>query len=207
MEIYFIKRGIVYILNNPSMPGYVKIGKTRNLQSRLKQLDGTNLPLPFNCIFAIEVDHYDRIEELAHNAFSHARARSKREFFQIDEQQVISALMISGGKDVTPSMVSADDQESLDGLEKATERRSRFKFSMIGLIKGDVITYIKLPNVTAVVQSETTILFEDKEVSIYQATMSLLQRQGIHWKSVQGQQYRDYEGETLSQMRRRIELE
>lgn len=200
-------KGIVYILNNPSMPGYVKIGKTRNLQSRLKQLDGTNLPLPFRCIFAIEVDHYDRIEQLAHNAFSHARVRSKREFFEIDEQQVISALMISGGKDVTPSMVLADDQESQEALEKATERRSRFKFSMIGLKKGDVITYIKLPNVTAVVQSETTILFEDEEVSIYRATMTLLHRQGIYWKSVQGQQYWDYEGEILSQMRRRTELE
>ena len=201
--------GIVYVLTNPAMPGYVKIGKTRNLQSRLKSLDKTNTPLPFKCVYAIEVKHYERIEQLAHNAFSHARSssRSTREFFEIDEQQVISALMISGGKDVTPGKDTVEDQESLFALEKATERRSRFKFSMIDLKQGDVISYIKMPGVSAIVQSETTIMFEGEEVSIYQATMSLLNRQGIHWKSVQGQQYWDYKGETLSQRRRRMEEE
>ena len=200
-----MRTGIVYVLTNPAMPGYVKIGKTRNLPSRLKNLDKTNLPLPFKCVYAIEVGHYDRIEQLAHLAFSHARSRSTREFFEIDEQQVISALMISGGKEVTPGKDTAEDQESLFALEKAIERRSRFKFSMIDLKKGDVISYIKMPGVFATVQSETTIMFEGDEVSIFQATMSLLNRQGIFWKSVQGQQYWDYEGETLSQRRRRME--
>lgn len=198
-------KGTVYVLTNPAMPGYVKIGKTQNLQNRLKSLDKTNLPLPFKCVYAIEVQNYSGIEKLAHDAFSHARSRSTREFFEIDEQQVIAALMISGGKDVTPGKDTAEDQESLDALEKATERRSRFKFSMIGLEKGDVISYMKIEGVTATVQSQTTILFEDEEVSIYQATMTLLKRQGIHWKSVQGQQYWEYNGETLSQRRRRLE--
>ena len=76
---------------------------------------------------------------------------------------------------------------------------------MIDLKQGDVIFYIKMPAVSAIVQSETTIMFEGEEVSIYQATMSLLNRQGIYWKSVPGQQYWDYKGETLSQRRRRME--
>ena len=200
-------KGIVYVLTNPAMPGYVKIGKTRNLQSRLKSLDKTNIPLPFKCVYAIEVENYGDIEQLAHSAFDHARTRSKREFFEIDEAQVISALIISGGKDVTPGKDTAEDQESLEALEKASERRSRFKFSMIGLKEGDEITYSKMPNVIAAVQSETTVMFEDEEVSIYQATMTLLNRQGISWKSVQGQQYWEYGGETLSQRRRRMEEE
>jgi len=79
------------------------------------------------------------------------RSRSTSEFFEIDEQQVISALMISGGKEATPGKDTAEDEESLFALEKATERRSRFKFSMIDLKKGDVISYIKTPGVSATV--------------------------------------------------------
>ena len=198
-------KGIVYVLTNPAMDGYVKIGKTQNISKRLKDLDKTNLPLPFECIYAVEVDDYDHVEKLAHNAFSNVRSRSKREFFKVDEQQVISALMISGGREVTPDKDTTEDKEPIDALNEKSNRRPKFDFFRVGLKENDVITYIRMPNITATVCSETTILFEGEETSIYQATMTLLKRQGIHWKSVQGQQYWDYDGETLSHRRRRIE--
>ena len=200
-------RGIVYVLINPAMPGFVKVGKTRNITGRLKALDKTNVPLPFRCVYAVELDDYERIEGLVHQAFSHARSRSTREFFEIDEQQIISALIISGGREVTPGKDIVADQESQDALNKATERRARFKFSMVGLTTGDVITYIKMPGITATICSDTKILFEGEEVSVSHATMALLERKGVHWKTVQGQQYWEYEGETLSQRRRRMEAE
>lgn len=129
------------------------------------------------------------------------RARSSREFFEIDEQRVISALMLASGKDVT------EDVESSRALKTANERRRRFKFSMVGLKPGDEISYLKLDNTTATVASDTSIIFDGQEVSIYKATMALLKRQGIVWKSVQGQQYWEYDGETLSQRRRRMEAD
>ena len=49
---------IVYILTNEAMPGYVKIGMTNNsLLERMKQLDRTNIPLPFECYYACEVEN------------------------------------------------------------------------------------------------------------------------------------------------------
>jgi len=78
---------------------------------------------------------------------------------------------------------------------------------MVGLTTGDVITYIKMPGITATICSDTKILFEGEEVSVSHATMALLERKGVHWKTVQGQQYWEYEGETLSQRRRRMEAE
>ena len=51
-------KGTVYALSNPAMDGYVKIGKTSNLEQRLKSLDNTSTPLPFRCVFAVEVEEW-----------------------------------------------------------------------------------------------------------------------------------------------------
>ena len=59
--------GIVYVLTNPAMQGYVKIGRTDNLTQRIRELDNTSAPLPFECAFAIEVDEPKKIEQLIAN--------------------------------------------------------------------------------------------------------------------------------------------
>jgi hypothetical protein len=165
------------------------------------------VPLPFQCVYVVQVADYHQVEKLLHDAFADTRARSSREFFEIDEQRVISALMLASGKDVTPGKDVTEDVESSRALKTANERRRRFKFSMVGLKPGDEINYLKLDNTTATVASDTSIIFGGQEVSIYKATMALLKRQDIVWKSVQGQQYWEYVGETLSQRRRRMEAD
>jgi hypothetical protein len=46
---------IVYILKNESMPEYIKIGFTHgSVVERLKQLDRTGTPLPFEVYYAVE---------------------------------------------------------------------------------------------------------------------------------------------------------
>ena len=84
--------GIVYVLSNPAFDRYVKVGRTIDLVQRLKQLDNTSVPLPFRCVFAIEVEDEVRVERLVHQAFADVRVRSTREFFEIDAQRIISAL-------------------------------------------------------------------------------------------------------------------
>ena len=37
---------IIYIPINEAMPGFVKIGKTTDLESRIRSLDTTSVPLP-----------------------------------------------------------------------------------------------------------------------------------------------------------------
>ena len=206
-------KGIIYVLTNPAMSGYVKIGKTTNLEARLKSLDNTSVPVPFQCVFAAEVDDFNEIETLLHDAFADARSRSTREFFEIDEQRVISALQIAKGKDVTPGKDVAEDAESLRALEKASERREkreRLKFSMIGLRPGDEISYLRNNEIKATIIDDRNIRFEGEKVSISGAARILLWRDDAlskHSKGVQGAQHWEYDGETLSQRRHRMEEE
>lgn len=51
-----VETEIIYVLRNPAMPNYVKIGKTQDLQQRMKDLDNTSIPVPFECIYAALVE-------------------------------------------------------------------------------------------------------------------------------------------------------
>ncbi len=195
-------KGIVYVLSNPSMDGYIKIGKTTNLIQRLKSLDNTSTPLPFRCTYAVEVDDADHVEKLAHSAFKRNRVRSNREFFEIDEEQAVAALKISGGKEVTPAVDIGEDSEAVEALEKATSIRSRFKFSMIGLVPGDELEYLRDPAIRSEVIDDTNIEFEGQKTSLSAATLELIRREGLKWKTVAGPQFWGQGGVSLSEMRR-----
>ena len=54
----------MYVLINPAFENYVKVGKTINLEQRLRSLDNTIVPRPFRCGFAVEVDDENEVERL-----------------------------------------------------------------------------------------------------------------------------------------------
>ena len=60
---------IIYILINEAMPGYVKIGKTNNLEQRIRSLDTTGVPLPFECFYACTVTDSAFVERQLHDSF------------------------------------------------------------------------------------------------------------------------------------------
>jgi len=75
---------IVYVLTNQAMLGLVKIGLTSgSIEDRMRGLDTTALPLPFECFAAWEVADATAAEKALHVAFGDHRVREKREFFRI----------------------------------------------------------------------------------------------------------------------------
>ena len=75
--------GVVYVIVNSAFENYVKIGKTTNLQQRLRSLDNTSVPLPFRCLYAVEIDDENHVEHLLHQVFADHRTRTPREFFEV----------------------------------------------------------------------------------------------------------------------------
>jgi len=88
------KVGHVYIMLNPSMPGIVKIGRTRDqTKARARQLYSTGVPKEFVVLWQELVHDSDEVEEELHERFQAARVNPRREFFEIEPQEVIRALM------------------------------------------------------------------------------------------------------------------
>ena len=88
--------GIVYVLSNSVMPGLVKIGMTTRdtIDTRMKELYSTGVPVPFECEYACEVKASDcsKIEKALHKAFKPDRINENREFFSIKSEQAIAIL-------------------------------------------------------------------------------------------------------------------
>jgi hypothetical protein len=159
--------GIVYILINEAMPGYAKVGKTTtSVEQRMRELDSTGLPLPFECFYAAKVAKVDLVERKLHDAFGDYRVRPRREFFRIDPERVQSALEIAGGEDVTPRHDVVEDADDQDALNKARVRRGSFNFRMVEVPIGAELVFAKDPDVKCRVLDNKKIEFEGEVTSL-----------------------------------------
>lgn len=98
-----VPTGIVYIVSNPAMPGYIKIGRTADLIHRINQLNSSSVPLPFVCEYAGLVSHPQRVEHTLHVLFGKFRTSADREFFTVEVDIAIDAFKLMQHEDVTES--------------------------------------------------------------------------------------------------------
>lgn len=196
---------IVYILQNDAMPGLVKIGRTSiDLESRIRQLDTTGIPLPFRCFYAAEVSDGAKVEERLHEAFGDARVRERREFFRVSAHRVKAALDLAALKDVTPRKeieTEAGDAAALARNEDRVERAARLKFSMLGIKPGDVLKFTRDEKITCTIVDDSTVSLFGENLSLTPATLKALEKTGVTWKSAQGSNYWMHGAMTLQELR------
>ncbi len=194
---------IVYILVNEAMPGFVKIGRTTDLEQRIRSLDTTSVPLPFECFYACTVKDAQFVEGHLHDAFLDHRVRSSREFFEIDPERAVSALKLVEVENVTPRRDFVESEEDLKALNVARERQSIFNFKLADIPIGAEISFSRDNAIKAQVIDNRSIMINGEIKSLTRAVKDLLGNE----RSVQGPRYWMYEGELLNERRKRIELE
>lgn len=175
-------KGIVYVLSNRVMPGLVKIGMTTRceLDSRLRELYTTGVPVPFDVEYACEVNSIDclKIEKALHKAFEPQRINANREFFQIHKDQAIAILELFNRKDVTDEVSNemTNDLEANDiaSLEKVSKHRPPLNFTLMGIVEGSILTYNADPSIMVKVVSDKRVEYQGEETSLTAITKTLL---------------------------------
>jgi hypothetical protein len=202
---------IVYVLTNEALQGVVKIGRTTtSVEQRIRELDNTSLPLPFQCFYAAEVSNSSIVEGKLHRIFSDKRIRLNREFFRVDPGQVKEAIQLAEQKDVTPKVDVVVDESDVQALQKAVaneERRTRLRFTELGIPSGAVLTFSKDANVTCSVVTDGRVDFEGQVLSPSAAALQAIRKMGYQWAAVSGSDYWQFEDETLTARRLRLEDE
>ena len=201
--------GIVYILSNEAMPEYLKIGKTagdsaQDVQERMRQLDGTGVPLPFFCEYAAVVADYVEVEKALHTAFSSFRVPlpRKREFFkELQPVQAQAFLKLISIKDVTPDV---GQSEGDDLFPVPAVQNVRFNFSLVDIPVGAELEWVDDSRIKCIViDGKTTVEFEEVQYSISGLAKYIKQTS----YGLNGTLYWRYQGEKLQDRRERLERE
>jgi hypothetical protein len=170
---------IVYALTNSAMPGLVKIGKTtqEDISTRMSQLYSTGIPVPFECIYAVEVDDGTTVESALHVGFGPYRINPKREFFKIDPEQAIAILSLLGPNnainEVTKELEENISQAERDSGEKL-KKRPNMDFIEMGLQKEDLLYFVDDESITVEIYDNKKIKYKDKITSLTKVTKEIM---------------------------------
>lgn len=189
---------VVYVLTNPAMPGFVKIGKTllEDVSQRIGQLYTTGVPFPFELAFACKVPNADEVEKALHRAFAPYRANPKREFCNIEPDQAIAILKLLHVEDATAeisNMQTAIPTEEIEAGDQYKARRPNLNFKEIGIPLGSILRFTE-SDATVVVCGDKKVTLNSEEMSLTAATQQLL---GLDY-SVAPSSYWTYEGKSLN---------
>jgi hypothetical protein len=205
---------IIYILINESMPDLVKIGRTdRTIEQRIKGLDNTSVPLPFQCFYAAEVNNAELVERRIHKVFLDKRLRGSREFFRLDPDQAVQAIKLAeiSTIEVTPKGDVIDelsDKNALEQYSNIEERKARrLTFKGMEVPNNAILSFVRDENIKCIVADENSnqVILEGERFSLSAAALKVLRNIGYNWSSARGSDYWKYEEKTLTA--RRLALE
>ena len=200
---------IIYILTNEAMPDYIKIGRANNLKERLRKLNTTGVPLPFEVYCARKIQgNIASIEKRIHFIFDDYRRNQKREFFTVDPDKARELLKMIPGEECLDLEIEVSDEIDRKIIEESKNKKKNFNFKAVGIPIDAELTFSKNPNQKVTVKSEKNIVeLKGEKMSISTAALELLKKYGFDWKSAQGAAFFIYEGETLKDRRERLENE
>ena len=195
--------GWVYIFTNEAMPLHVKIGLTRanDVTQRLRQLDNTSTPLPFECYFAARVPDCAKLERTLHFVFGEKRVRLNREFFTADKDLVKAVIELVAIEEREPTdaeqAISPAQRTEIDASKRAKLERT---LDGLGVAPGQMLTFAKNPDVTCTVAGPRTVLFQGVEMSLSKAALTAVRDMGYNWTTVSGFEYWLWNGTKLAQL-------
>lgn len=229
MGVKQMPSGLVYILTNPCLDGWVKIGMTErdDIERRLQELNApANIPLSYRCYATYEVEEPREVERRIHSIIDrvdgtlHAREAlengriREREFFRLSPEAAYGILRdiaeLRGDADRlrlhAPTAAQAREEE----LSGYRQRRLNNSFGLLGIEPGEEIVFLYDEDLTArVVNRKNRVEFEGQVYSVTGLASRLL-RERCGWAenaSLNGWRYFTRDGLTLSELRRQIEDE
>lgn len=214
------KKGVIYILTNPSFPEYVKIGYADDIDKRLKQLNRSEcIPFAFRVYATYEVSSrlsdlkiHSIIDKLNPNLGSVESFNGKqriREFYAMSPEDAYSILeAIAEIHNCSDKLKLAQPNEEEQKAEETAkdidtesiERASNFSFSKCQIPIGAKIEFCDNPSITAIVVSEKKVEYNGE--TMYLTALAKLLT-GVKY-AIAGPRYFKYKGEFLNDIRHRL---
>jgi len=214
------KKGVIYILTNPSFPEYVKIGYADDVKQRLSQLNRSEcIPFAFRIYATYEVDSrlsdkkvhsiIDRINPDLRSIDDFNGQKRVREFYAMspeDAYGILEAIAEINGFTNRLKRYQMTESESRDEALaqeldiESSERASNFSFTACNILVGEEIEYYENPSIKAVVVDDRTVNYEGQNYSLTALAKKLSGKK----YSIAGPKFFKYKGEWLNDIRHRL---
>lgn len=220
-------KGLVYILTNPCLDGWVKIGMTErdDIESRLRELNSpANIPLSYRCYAVYEVENpleverrihsiIDRIDDSLHarELLNNGRIR-EREFFKISPETAYGIFRdianLRGDTNKLKLYAPTFEQSQEQEIAERRTRRFNSSFKLLNIAVGEEVVFLYDDAfVATVLDNVNQVEFEGKAYAVSGLARKLLvERCG--WAEntrVNGWRFFAKDGISLNDLRERIE--
>lgn len=221
--------GIVYILTNPCLDGWVKIGMTErnDIEKRLQELNSpTNIPLSYRCYATYEVENPLVVEKRIHSLIDrvdsslHAREQlgngkiREREFFRISPETAYGIFVdiaeLRNDRDSLKIYELTLEQAKEEEIADTKLRRTNNSFKLLGIPAGTEIAFLFDDSIVAkVLDNVNSVEYEDEKYSVTALAGKLLvEKRGWQETSrANGWRFFTKGGVTLSDLRDTMENE
>ena len=200
------KPGYVYILTNPSMPDWIKIGSAKDVNERLKDLNKkTAVPLSFSCYAKVKVDNCLEFEKSIHNIIDSVnpdlRAKERvangdvrvREFFRMSPAHALRIFRTTMNIFNIPKSELFFLDATEDEIQEESQRRKNTTFEMLGIPSGTELSFIRNEDDVKVITfgTKNKVIYNNEEWNISALAGHLLKRpsgtaNGFEWFTFNG---------------------
>ena len=105
------------------------------------------------------------------------------------------------GGDIKPALALLTSAKAAFKVALEKAQRERFKFSLLDIKPGTILTFAKDKNITCEVIDDKMIKYKDREMSLSASALEIVQELGYTWSKISGPEYWHLEGKSLYQMR------
>lgn len=191
----------VYILTNPAMPDWVKVGKSNNVLRRINDLNCTAVPLPFECFACLKVpaDNVMNVERGLQTFLGYSFQKEK-EFFRTSPDRVLQYFETARLLNPAYEIIKGEDLE--DESQTETEKSAATTFALLDLPVGSKLVYTKDSSIVCEVADKSNhVTYEGQKYTISGLAVKLC------GYNVNGYTRFMFEDETLWKRRQRLHPE
>lgn len=224
-----MSKGLVYILTNPCLDGWVKIGMTErnDINRRLQELNSPpNIPLSYRCYATYEVDNPLEVERRIHSLIDrvddslHAREQlnngriREREFFKISTETAYGIFKdiaaLRGDSNKLKLSTPTIDQSQEEEIAESRTKRANNSFQLLNINIGEDVSFLYDDSIVAKVSDNKNKLEFDNAIYSVTALAKKILFERYNWSEnlhVNGWRFFTKDGISLSDLRDRIESE
>mgnify|MGYP003303368400 CR=1 FL=1 len=224
-----MSKGLVYILTNPCLDGWVKIGMTErnDINRRLQELNSPpNIPLSYRCYATYEVENPLEVEKRIHSLIDrvddslHAREQlnngriREREFFKISPETAYGIFRdiaaLRGDTDKLKLSTPTIDQSQEQEIAESRTKRTNNSFDSLKINIGEVVSFLYDDTIVAKVADNKNKLEFNNEIYSVTGLAKKILLERFNWSEnihVNGWRFFTKDGISLSDLRDRIESE